>query len=46
MLASDEEGNSYGDVDDAVSVDGKPGKTIITFYPNNCMLAEDVLDLI
>ena len=45
MLSSDEEGNSYGDVDNAISVDQlNTGETAITFYPLNSFLPEELID--
>jgi predicted nucleic acid-binding protein len=47
ILAGDEEGNSYGDVDDAIGVDmAKDGKTeIITLYPSNYIDIEELRNI-
>ena len=41
-MSTDEEGNSYGDIDDSLS-EGEllSGKKVYTLYPWNCEQAED-----
>ena len=40
-IASDEEGNSFGDIDQITEGKLKNGKTVFTLYPLNTQLYED-----